>query len=1017
MRPIILNMTAFGPYAGNQTLDFREIGDSRLFLIHGPTGSGKTTLLDAMCFALYGACSGTDRDTKQVRSDHADQNVQTEVTFDFRLGQREYRVYRRPEQPRPRKRGGGSTTARPEANLYRISDDGDVTLIATQWQHVTEAVERLLGFRCDQFRQVVMLPQGDFRRLLLADSKERQAILEVLFRTELYRRIEEALKLAAKELENSRGKTKDRLDLILKQSEAESFDHLKEQQHGGQSRLEALRESVNQLSSREKAAREQFTYGQQILEKFREMQSAEEAFQRLQQEVTENDAHRVVLATARQAATLVSAEKALVLRSREADEASEKLRKLRHEFSEATAAKVTAEKCMAAEQERQEALEELRYEVGRLDGFTEKVAELGKVSQKVAAAETDVKQQILQLESAAKSLEERRVRLTDIAAAKAASENVASQAELLQMKCKELERACKQRSQLSDLAEEQSVALEKLGEKTELYSLLEARLSRAIDEHSELESAWFQGQSGILAQGLAPGNPCPVCGSTEHPAPAVSDKPLPSEKAVKTKAAAVETLRQDLDLIRTHKIELEAKIGRVRETEKMLADNLGHFAEMDLAGLNRDAEKTRKNLDKALHCAADAPTLAEQEQTASQAVMTAEENLSALECKKNDALSIFRQAEAEANAVKKTVPEEYREASALKRAKDAAQKRVQSLVDAFERTRKQVAEANERLAASEAAVQAARDEAALASQRSLAQRQEFAVSLKEAGFPGEAAFKDAKRSPGEMQRLEEQIRDFDRRLSSAADRLKRATETAKGLVQPDMEQLQAAASKAAEEFQAAVRQEAGLSERLKSLESFLDEYDKASRELEQLDRKYAVVGRISEVASGQNSERTSFHRFVLAALLDDVLSAASARLTIMSNGRFSLRRATTVTDRRALSGLDLEVHDSYTGTERPVSTLSGGESFLASLSLALGLADTVQAYAGGIHLDTMFVDEGFGSLDPEALDLALRALFDLQRNGRLVGIISHVPDLKERLDVRLEVRSSRRGSTARFVVG
>ncbi|MBM3300319.1 MAG: SMC family ATPase, partial [Deltaproteobacteria bacterium] len=181
--------------------------------------------------------------------------------------------------------------------------------------------------------------------------------------------------------------------------------------------------------------------------------------------------------------------------------------------------------------------------------------------------------------------------------------------------------------------------------------------------------------------------------------------------------------------------------------------------------------------------------------------------------------------------------------------------------------------------------------------------------------------------------------------------------------------------------------------------------------------QYAVVGRISEVANGHNAQGITFQRFVLAALLDDVLIAATQRLQIMTHRRYSLQRRAERSDRRTAGGLDLEVLDSYTGIARPVSTLSGGESFLASLSLALGLSDVVQAYSGGIYLDTIFVDEGFGSLDPEALDLAFRALVDLQRGGRLVGIISHVPDLRERIDARLEVMPSRDGSRARFTFG
>lgn len=213
-----------------------------------------------------------------------------------------------------------------------------------------------------------------------------------------------------------------------------------------------------------------------------------------------------------------------------------------------------------------------------------------------------------------------------------------------------------------------------------------------------------------------------------------------------------------------------------------------------------------------------------------------------------------------------------------------------------------------------------------------------------------------------------------------------------------------------------VREEASLSERLRQIQIWLNELTRVLKEIEDLESRFGVVGRLAEVASGRNAFGVTFQRFVLGALLDDVLIASSQRLRIMSKGRYQLQRMTTRADKRTAGGLDLEVYDTYTGTARPVATLSGGESFIASLSMALGLADVVQSYAGGVYLETIFVDEGFGSLDPESLDLALRALIDLQQGGRLVGIISHVPELKERIDARLEVVPGRAGSSARFVV-
>jgi exonuclease SbcC len=293
----------------------------------------------------------------------------------------------------------------------------------------------------------------------------------------------------------------------------------------------------------------------------------------------------------------------------------------------------------------------------------------------------------------------------------------------------------------------------------------------------------------------------------------------------------------------------------------------------------------------------------------------------------------------------------------------------------------------------------------------------FLKTVRAAGFTDVDDFRSAKKGPHEMDSLEQEIQTFHTSLESARDRLARAKEAADGLVPPDLEGIEKTAHEAKSRLQTALQREATLAESLKRVAKLAADYESCSLELAHEETRYAVVGRISEVANGHNPVGITFQRFVLGALLDRVLVAASERLEIMSNRRYSLQRQSERADRRTSGGLDLEVVDSYTGRERPVSTLSGGESFLASLSLALGLADVVQSYSGGIRLDTIFVDEGFGSLDPEALDLAFRALVDLQSGGRLVGVISHVPDLRDRIDTRLEIVPDKRGSKARFVIG
>jgi len=245
--------------------------------------------------------------------------------------------------------------------------------------------------------------------------------------------------------------------------------------------------------------------------------------------------------------------------------------------------------------------------------------------------------------------------------------------------------------------------------------------------------------------------------------------------------------------------------------------------------------------------------------------------------------------------------------------------------------------------------------------------------------------------------------------------VRRAEKEAEGLEKPDLEPIEEKYAEIKKKLEEALRRSGEVNQHIEQLSSAVRDVGKVDKDIGEKEAYYGIIGRLAEVASGRNPYNITLERFVLATLLDDVLAVASTRLRMMSNGRFDLQRLAGVDDRRRAGGLELVVYDTYTGTTRPVNTLSGGEGFLASLSLALGLADVVQSYAGGIKLDTIFIDEGFGSLDPESLDLALRALVDLQEEGRLVGIISHVPELKERVDVRLEVVPSKRGSEAKFV--
>jgi exonuclease SbcC len=379
--------------------------------------------------------------------------------------------------------------------------------------------------------------------------------------------------------------------------------------------------------------------------------------------------------------------------------------------------------------------------------------------------------------------------------------------------------------------------------------------------------------------------------------------------------------------------------------------------------------------------------------------------------------NVFERARAVVAEREGKLPKNVRTRAGLDRALRQARTDLETLMDAFETARQRESEARQRHAEAKAALKAA-DKTSKAVERKSQQAQaRFARRLETAGFSGPRAYEEARLSDGELESLTREIDEHEAGLKAAGLRLTRARQAVRGKKRPDLEALESRAEDAKTRSDETIKLAAEVRKEHDHVSGLCKEWASIERRTKTLERRYSVAGKIADVANGKNDRGIAFQRFVLAAILDEVLSAATQRLTLMTRGRFTLHRAGERADRRHAGGLDLEVFDTFSGSTRPVSTLSGGETFLAALSLALGLADVVQVQAGGMYLETIFIDEGFGSLDPEALDLAVRALMDLQAGNRLVGIISHVPELRERIDVRLEIRSSRGGGSRAAFVG
>ncbi len=1014
MRPLVLRMSAFGPYAGSESLDFRDLRGNPLFLIHGATGAGKTSILDAISFALYGDSSGAERDGRSMRSDFASPDQTTFVELCFALGERCFRVRRVPEQERLKKRGEGTTTQQAEATLWELgsADDGpgNGKVLGTRWTLVTEKIEELLGFRSSQFRQVIILPQGRFRELLTARSDQREEILQTLFDSERFRHIEQALKQRAKELRIRVEKLGERRKTYL---DAAGFDNAAELDASlaGLDQEIALADKDNAALRASMAAADRgLEEGRQAIAKFRVRDEARVRLEELERQLPDITVAREELGRARQAVALddlasqleiartqrLSAETEVGVCRTALEQAKDAVAQTRRTVADAARQRGERERKMT-ELNRLEALQ------GQLQPLQDARLELEKAE--AAMAEADQKWTALVQETAERE-SRRQQTLDEIEALRATwsgfppVEEGIETAETLRRQWQELETG---RAHLAELESRLNAAED-----------AEKHLGNVLDERRAAVRHFHAQQLPALASGLVDGEPCPVCGSRKHPDPArgeldlqVTDNGLGDPPAL----AATET---EFDRAREQTTAVVREVAEQRARVESLEQALGDNARLSRPDLELAARQLQDRLREQQAAQGELERLQRLYKEIVDSAQSRDGVAKEIEKMATRAREQRASARTRVDERQGLVPDRYREPGALEDEIDALRAEIDKSDALLLAAQEEHARAD-RLGAS---AQTALDKAAAALSEATRNAREcetrWSARRKQAGFDDDAAYLEARLDRDDIERRVSALEAFDNALHTAQVRLKDAQQGIAGVTPPDLAKLELAAATLRDQLSSAELRQGSLAERQRTLAATVGKIGAAGAELATLEAAYADAGRISQVAGGDNPFRMSFQRFVLAALLDDVLVSASQRLHSMSKGRYRLQRVTREGGRRRPGGLDLEVDDAYTGKTRAVTTLSGGEGFQAALALALGLADVVQSYAGGIRLDTMFIDEGFGSLDPEALELAIDTLVDLQASGRLIGVISHVPELKERIPTRLEVLAGTAGSQARF---
>ena len=1020
MRPVRLVVTAIGPYVGPLTLDFRLLGSNQLFLLDGPTGSGKTMLLDAMSFALFGETTGQWRNPKSLRSQHAPATLRTEVVFDFALGVEHYRIWRQPEQDRPRQRGSGTTTEKSKAILWRrtnLEDDAEAGQALQEGPaDVTNKVVEILGFTADQFRNVTVLPQGEFQKFLNTKSEEREQILEVLFQTSRYRVIQETLKDREKEAKGIVEQQHIARRAVLQQAQVESEQQIVGRRAALEPEFAEQVEKVGKLRVAQKTAESSLSEAREIDRRLSERRAAEAAYDNLYREQPVFALKEAELADGRRAAPLQPVESEWKQREVESRNAAAELTRQREAVTSAEDAESQAQGKLRAEEaregERAEAgrrvqfLQDLAQKVEQLESATATAKEAASKASRIGAQQAAAKQK---LDACDSTLRKCNLELETIRPA-------ANALEVLRSELAGLKRVGERRQQRRKAVAELEAAAQLAQRRTVDREARQSEYLGARQSVEDTEARWVEAQSLVLAQRLVEGAPCPVCGSLEHPSPASAHVEVPTERERKARRGALVTAESMRD--GAFEAERQSGIQVATLTSQVAALDQELEAWASAPQLAYDQALGEKQLT--FNAAEEAARRADELQRALETSSNAHEGLKlAFESADSDlrqAQLATEQCKAIAEERAGSVPQEFRDAACLNKALVEATTQAQRLKTALDVAQRRANEASQEASAARARVEFAAKTATASHDHAEAARSRFDVALGSARFRDEALYREAIRAPAQIAALDDEIRRYHGNLKAAEQRLQRARDQAEGAVQPDIPALEAAVTICQHDLEQALDQQRKIERDIQDCTKWLGQLSAIAADLGSAEKRYGIVSTLAHAASGGNEKRITLQRFVQVTLLERVLDSATVRLQAMSNGRYWLRVAQDMENRRSAAGLDLEVLDAHTGHARRVSTLSGGESFLASLSLALGLSDVVQSYAGGYHLESIFVDEGFGALDPEALDLALSTLRSLQHGGRLVGIISHVPELKQQIDVRLDVIAQKRGSTARFTV-
>lgn len=1003
MMPISLTLSAFGPYPDTITIDFESFQEDGLFLITGPTGSGKTMIFDAMIFALYGKTSGQIRQTDSLRCDHALNEIPTFVEFSFSLHQQNYTIKRNPKYYLE----GKKTPKQPSALL--ILPDGKMV---EGIKEVNQKMISLLGVDDQQFKQICMIAQGEFTKLIMASSDEREKVLRELFHSETYQKLEEKLKVHLKTYQ-------DKYDLLLNKrkdlmQELQVEDHqeyLSKQTKliaSQQKEYDDLKKDLDQKKQQLQLYRlqnQRLIQLKDLKQQFQDLKKQENDYQELNKTV---DTLKKAQETNYLYISYIKQQKKLQTLKLNQEDFLKQLKKLEKDYQEKKVQANTLTVKQQTKEKLQNQIQETKQLINQIYQYQNDYQNLQTLKQQYRMLDEEHKLFLKKKEKLENGLQRDQERIQS-------EQQVQSKYELIKQQYVRLNEQKVKVHQLSDYYDQILKLNENKSDLQEEYTVVEKQVDHEKMQYNQMEKLYFRKQAGIFALQLKEDQPCPICGSLHHPHPAQIEKEDITKEKLDQQAKKVKQQEHRLqDILQKILLSNQKKEMLVKQT-KQLSSELNIQEEIskeifikELDHLSKDEKRMKKEylelqdelkyiqkLKKSVALSLkDMSTYESKELKQAQSLENIQVQIHQLSGKLDDSLRQYEIGEVNKNY--QQVQKEYRQLSL----------EIETIQQDYEKVKNKYLEIKTKISSLN---------------QQIIQEQEIYDELDNKyhtaldAFINEEEFLNLKTQINQISILEKKYQDYLISLKSLNEQIISLENEVKDSTYVDLSSL----SETIKEVNQQLREKNDDLEKLKidySLkEKMIKDIQKINQQLEKDEDTYQRYLDLYNLASGKNNARVSIERYVLATYFENMLIYANVIMKQLSQGRYQLLRKDDAGKGRSQQGLELDVFDQESGNIRSIKTLSGGESFKAALSLALGLSRMVQDYAGGIELNTLFIDEGFGSLDSQSLDQAMNCLMELHHENKLIGIISHVSDLKDRIERQLVVERKQKQSVIQMI--